>query len=217
MLRCVKDLQKKKWFASVLLLYIKCGVEYVTMKRNSIHQGTYSSKQAYDVNFRMIYAMRSIGRSYSAIEKFAELMNLPKPMTSNSYDKSVQTLLKATTEVAEETMQDAADEIKGDSDNDVVGVEISGDGSWQRRGYSSLNGTFTALSLENCKVLDCEIMSRHCKSCKSKEPLKKSNKAAYDKWYESHLPNCNTNHKGSAGAMEINGAKRIFSCSIKNC
>ena len=209
----MKDLQKKKGFASVL--YIKCEVCDYEKEFNTSR--TYSSKQAYDVNSRMIYAMRSIGRSYSAIEKFAELMNLPKPMTSNSYDKSVQTLLKATTEVAEETMQDAADEIKGDSDNDVVGVEISGDGSWQRRGYSSLNGTFTALSLENCKVLDCEIMSRHCKSCKSKEPLKKSNKAAYDKWYESHLPNCNTNHKGSAGAMEITGAKRIFSCSIKNC
>eukprot|EP00111_Clytia_hemisphaerica_P007363 TCONS_00021402-protein len=50
-------------------LYMKCEVcdyekEFNTSK-------TYSSKQTYDINSRMIYAMRSIGRGYSVIEKFA--------------------------------------------------------------------------------------------------------------------------------------------------
>ena len=44
-------------------------------------------------------------------------------------------------------------------------VGVSFDGSWQRRGYSSCNGVGTAISITTRKVLDCEILSRHCKNC----------------------------------------------------
>ena len=41
--------------------------------------------------------------------------------------------------VAHETMQDAASEIKGD-DEGITNTAVSVDGSWQKRGYSSFNG-----------------------------------------------------------------------------
>ena len=91
--------------------------------------------------------MRSIGQGYASIEKFTTLLNLPKPMTQKSFDKSVKWLLKATTTVAEETMNEAAEELKENCDEPFVDVGVSADGSWQRRGYSSLNGTYTAMML----------------------------------------------------------------------
>jgi len=96
------------------------------------------------------------------------------------------------------------------NDNDILDVGVSCDGSWQRRGYISLNGTFTAISLDSGKILDTEVMSRYCKSCKNKEPLKKENQEEYDKWYENHKDVCQLNHTGSAGAMELSGATKIF-------
>ena len=142
-------------------------------------------------------------------------MNFPKPMTQKSYDKSVKSLLKATSTVAQETMMEAAEELKADSEKDVVDVDISADGSWQRRGYSSLNGTYTTMSLKTGKVLDCEIMSRHYKACKKRENLKKTNARAFQRWYKKHKPKCTMNHEGSAGAMEITGSTRIFQRSIR--
>ena len=55
-------------------------------------------------------------------------------------------------------------------------------------------------------------MSRYCKGCKSKENLKKTNNFAYETWGLNH--DCQLNHVGSAGAMEITGAKQTFSRSI---
>ena len=50
--------------------------------------------------------------------------------------------------------------------NEIEGcdVGVSFDGSWQQRAYSSCNGVGTAISITG-KVLDCEILSRHCKNC----------------------------------------------------
>lgn len=59
-------------------------------------------------------------------------------------------------------------------------------------------------------------MSRYCKSCKNKEPLKKESQEEYDKWYENNKDVCQLNHTGSAGAMELSGATKIFSRSVNN-
>ena len=71
-------------------------------------------------------------------------------------------------------MQDACEELKADSSSDAVkDVEVSSDGTWQRRVYSSLNGVVTVISIKNGKILDIELISRTCKACVLKEPLKK--------------------------------------------
>lgn len=204
-----EKLNQKKGLASLLYLNCNsCGYERQFM----------TSKQCgkfFDINTRIIYAMRSIGQGHCSVEKFTSLMNLPKPMTVKSYQKTVSTLLNATNEVAEETMKDAANELRGDSTEPAVDVGISADGSWQRRGYSSLNGTFTAISIKTGKIIDCEIMSRYCKNCNRHKNLKKTNPVRYRQWFKQHEKNCTINHVGSAGAMEVTGATRIFERSIK--
>ena len=83
-------------------------------------------------------------------------------------------------------MTDAAEEIRSMVNDDVtddqviIDTSISHDGTWQRRGHSSLNGCTAAISMENGKVLDVEPMSRFCKACMLKEPLRISDPAQYD-------------------------------------
>ena len=47
-------------------------------------------------------------------------------------------------------MNNAAIELKSD-ENEVTDVGISADGAWQRRGFSSHNGTYTVISLKSLK------------------------------------------------------------------
>ena len=159
--------------------------------------------------------MRSLGQVYCGIEKFTAHMNLPPPMTQYNYDKVVKTIEKAVYDVAEDSMKDAADELRGDSQEKFIDVDISGDGSWQRRGYSSLNGAVTTISLQTGKILDIEVMSRYCKACTLKENLRKPDPTSYNKWMTSHKEHCKLNHSGSAGAMEVTGVTRIFNRSIE--
>ena len=170
-----------------------------------------TKNNAYDINTRTVYTMRSCGQGYAGLERFTSLMNLPKPMTPNNFDKIVDRLVVATKEVAEETMQDAATELKTDAN--VADVAVSCDGSWQKRGYSSMNGVVTVISMKTGKILDIEPMSRVCKACGLKETLKFDNPDQYEKWKADHI--CKMNYKGSAGNMEPVGAKRMWDRSVE--
>ena len=116
--------------------------------------------------------MRNLGQGYTGIQKFSTFMNMPSPMTVKNFDHSVRSITKATVKVAEQSMSKAVAEITKGS-QDVTDIGVSCDGTLQRRGFSSLNECYTAISLDTGKVLDTEVMSRYCKSCKINEPLKK--------------------------------------------
>ena len=138
----------------------------------------YSSEKSgkgFDINKRLVYSMRSCGQGFGGMERFAVCMNMPKPMNKNNYNKLAISIKEACKVVAEETMSDAASELRAKQtqlSNKVVNEKISCDGSWQRRGFSSLNGFVAAISMDNGKVLDAEPMSRYCRSCYMHEKTK---------------------------------------------
>ena len=136
-------------------------------------------------------------------------MNLPKPITGNNYDKTVNRLNIVVNEVANETIRDASEDLfskSKDPNNDtVIDTALSSDGSWQKRGYSSLNGVVTVISMDNGKILDIEIMTRTCRSCLLHEKLKTSYPKRFEEWKMTHV--CKINHIGNAGNMEPERAK----------
>ena len=86
---------KKKGLAS--LLCVQC------QACNFIHEfytSSASAHQSYDVNKRVVYAMRACGQGHPGLETFTSLMNLPKPMTINNYDKIVSIIATKVKEVA---------------------------------------------------------------------------------------------------------------------
>ena len=117
----------------------------------------------------------------------------------------------AAKEVAEKSMLDTANELRDGGDS-ISDIGVSVDGTWQRRGFVSLNGTVAAISMDNGKIIDVEIMQRYCKPCQQHE--EKLTPDDFDVWYEGHKQNCVANYEGSALMMEVVGAKRIFERSI---
>ncbi|GFX36502.1 uncharacterized protein TNCV_1043141 [Trichonephila clavipes] len=63
---------------------------------------------------------------------------------------------------------------------------VAVDGTWQKRGYTSLNGVVTVTSIDTGKVIDVDILSKYC-ACKNLPFMK----------------DCKWNYVGSSGAMEI--------------
>ncbi|GFY28364.1 CCHC-type domain-containing protein [Trichonephila clavipes] len=121
-----------------------------------------------------------------------------------SSDLVKKKLLNVASVVSKNAMIEAADEVrKLKNTSDVAECGVSVDGTWQRRGHSSLNGCVAVLSIDTGKVLDLEVMSKWCRNCNtSKSSEKKS------KHIKKHQ--CSCNHQGSAGSMEPVGAYRLF-------
>ncbi|GFY17579.1 uncharacterized protein TNCV_3519341 [Trichonephila clavipes] len=94
--------------------------------------------------------------------------------------------------------------------NKIVECGISVDGTWLRRGYSSMNGCVAALSVDTGKVVNIEIMSSYCPTCRKISKMPRSIES--ETFAADHV--CHSNFQGSALKMEAVGATRIFQCSI---
>ena len=206
-----EDFLKRKGLASYLKINCSdCPFSY--SKYTS--KGVENNQQAMEVNIRSVYAMRKCGVGHTGLQKFCGVMNMPPPVAQKSYDKLSQKLGVAVEKVAKTSMIEAAVEVK--EKGGLTDVGVSFDGSWQRRGHSSLNGVGTAISVNTGKVLDCEVLSRHCKSCVLHAPLKETDPVKYEVWKVDHENNCQLNHEGSASSMESAAAVSIFSRSVEN-
>ena len=93
--------------------------------------------------------------------------------------------------------------------NGKIGLtQCSFDGTWQKRGFSSVNGVVTAIADGKC--IDFKVLSKYCKGCAIWEQRKESEQ--YINWKQNHK--CQANHSKSSGAMEAVGALEIFSKSV---
>ncbi|GFY03692.1 uncharacterized protein TNCV_3666031 [Trichonephila clavipes] len=173
-----------------------CSHMYLKCKNCSFFKGfptTEKMKGSCLINSSIVLGLRIIGKGFSAGKKlcaFIGLLFLSKLAFRNQERK----LLKTTERVAQENINAALSEIKGSNSFTKCGISI--DGTWQRRGYSSLNGCVSAISVDTGKILDIEVMTQYCHIC-----------AKGNSQSSKHV--C-SNYKGFAGNMEVVGAYRIF-------
>ncbi|GFX11666.1 uncharacterized protein TNCV_4340121 [Trichonephila clavipes] len=93
--------------------------------------------------------MRQIGRGFSAGFKLCSTFNLPR-LSKTAYATHEDKLMAVISEVSELSMQKAASELLmlHPPINKIVECGVSVDGTWQRRGYTSMNGCVAALSVD---------------------------------------------------------------------
>jgi len=133
---------------------------------------------------------------------------MPNLPTKNNYLKLSKVLKSAAFNVATESMDRASQEVKSCFNTGITECAVSVDGCWQKRGYVSMNGCVAVISIDTGCVLDVEPMSRFCKECQVHDKLNIAS-VEYQKWKAEHS-NCKADFKGSAPAMEPEGADRIF-------
>lgn len=96
------------------------------------------------INTLMVYGLHLIGKGYSSGKKLCSILNLPY-FSKQTFRRLEEKLLNVVSKIANDNMTEAAEEIRKGSDVPVkCGVSV--DGTWQRRGFSSLNGCVLAVS-----------------------------------------------------------------------
>ena len=168
-------------------------------------------RKAYEINIRSCIAFREIGKGLEGLRSVCKNMNIPPPMQPNVFSNITNTLHSSYTTVANKSMQIASKEIPVEEDEyKIKDVIASFDGTWQKRGYASLNGVVAAVS--HGKVVDAEVMSKVCLSCRYWNQPGRKNTPEFNDWKDEH--HCPINHKGSAGSMESAGVLQIYKRSV---
>lgn len=185
-----------------------CGniLRFVTGNRIS----TSSNAQMTDLNMMSTLAGSLIGVQRRGLEKFFGAMGILPPVQIESYKRYETSLFGVIMEKAQKSMSIAADEARKHFEGDDVTVSI--DGTWLTQGFSSLHGVGTIVSAADPpKVLDYEILSRHCSECAGLLGLKKSDGELYSRLLGEHLANgCEANYDGSSGGMEGAAVSNFF-------
>ncbi|GFV68012.1 transposable element Tcb1 transposase [Trichonephila clavipes] len=107
--------------------------------------------------------MRAIGKGGAAARIFCGLMNLPPPPAK--FERHNSLFLNVLKTISEDSMNAAVHEAVIANDNNS-NIAVAVDGTWHKRGYSSLNGVVCATSVENGKVIDFEALTKYCSSSK---------------------------------------------------
>ena len=174
----------------------------------------------YDVNRRSAMAMRMIGKGREALRMFCAIMDMPEPMYGRSFQSHCSALHDAAVEVGTNSMRHHAAELlamRQASESDHPShVAVSTDGTWMRRGYSSVFGAQTVIAYDTLKVADVEVLSKHCNHCKvwdNKRDTKTVTAAEFATWKAAHADSCDINTNVSSPAMETAAVVKIWNRS----
>ncbi|KYN50510.1 hypothetical protein ALC57_00149 [Trachymyrmex cornetzi] len=154
--------------------------------------------------------MRMLGVGLAGTMKFCAFMELPRPIFQSFYNRIVDIIFIATETVREFSMKRAAEDEKKQTEENRLntGISVSGDGSWRKRGFSSLFGVTSLIGWFTGKILDIEVKSKYCKACEHWK--NKLDTAEYGEWFETHADQCQANHEGSSGKMEVDAVVEMF-------
>ena len=179
------------------------------------HSAQLSVKTArfYDVNRRSVLAMRRIGRGHAGLRKFCGVMNLPPPVTERSFIKHQKAIALAASTVADHSTKSAAEELKVLHPSSHVAVSF--DGTWMKRGFSSLYGVFVAVSWDSGRVLDFHSSGKYCPECTMWYAMMENGKTTeerFSRWKLAHV--CDINTGRSAPGMESEAACVLWNRSV---
>ena len=173
-------------------------------------------RNKFKINVRTVIGFREVGKGHEAMVNVARCMNMFS-LGNAAYNQINGSLGDAYEQAAEESMKKVASDIKQNTttNQDPVTCRVSLDGTWQKRGFSSLNGIVTAMN--NGRCIDAHVMSKHCKLCGIMERRKNNDDFDYKTWKIQHEESekCEVNHTKSSGAMEATGAVEIFRRSVE--
>lgn len=167
----------------------------------------------WDVNRRATLGMRWIGRGRQALCKLCTALNMPQPVAKPGYNGHCKAVHRAAVEVASQSMSAAAEEVRGmNAEEEHPGnTAVSFDGTWMRRGFTSLFGVFTAIAWDTGKVVDYHVSSKFCQECsvwKSRRHAGIISLAQYEAFVDRHQ--CMVNTQQSSPGMEAEAAMVLW-------
>ena len=168
---------------------------------------------AYDINYRIVLVMCILlGIGLNSIKNFCAFMELPHLIFQSCYDKFVKAIDTAVSNVCVHSITNPVVEEKRLSEQKGInnGISVSGDGSWRKRGFSSLFGVTTRIGSFSGKIVDIIVKSKYCMSC---EFWSLKGTAEYEEWKTDLENQCSSKHAGSAGKMVVRLIIEMFSRS----
>ena len=186
-------------------LVVTCGCS-----RSEINSGPLINT-GYEINRRIVLVSRLLGIGREGINVFCNFMDLCDGISSTAYTRIIAHIYDVSKNVFKSVCEKAVrEEQEKNAKNEIplLNLKVSGDGTWKKRGFTSLYGVLSLIGYYTGKVLDLVVKSKFCQPCSLWEHKKDTEE--YEEWKETHESVCSMNHEGSSGSMEVQGMLDMF-------
>ncbi|XP_055874806.1 uncharacterized protein LOC129924445 [Biomphalaria glabrata] len=178
----------------------------------------------FSINTSAVVASSLCGLGPLTFNNFCEHLDLPGLSAKNFYNRTksiykdaedVRQALRSKT-IRLVRKEHAKNSNSALSDDDILDIAVSFDGTWMTRGHKSMIGVSCVIDVLTGYVIDFEVLSSFCQTCSTTGTrLKAQSPALYKEWFESHKPDCDINYTGSSGMMETHAAEILWRRSIE--
>ncbi|CAF2123078.1 unnamed protein product [Rotaria magnacalcarata] len=185
-----------------------CSLVFICCCSHEIKFNT--SKQCLNTSKRDINVRIFAGFGHQGLVKLCAILNVPLPTDEDHFSDTLDYLLPTFESYKLRSMKNTVEEACKKSNERKI--TVSGDGTWQKRGFSSLHGVVEVLSNgPTSKVIDLERLSKKCSICTGLLSIKYSDPKKYSEIKNKHQ--CEVNHVGSSASMKVAGIHRLFARS----
>lgn len=194
------------------------GEKSSVLTSNRVVNSESSTRAPFDINRRVVQAFTNIGRGHSAIEQFSAVLNV-NSISLSSYNDHLKIITATNTTVAQNSMHAIREEVKtvyreknitDDNRNEPVDIAVSFDGSWHKRGHTSLYGVGFVIDILTGYVVDYAVISKYCHACQLATKDLGVDSPEFSIWKLGHKSECQQNYSGSSGGMEAFAAELLW-------
>ena len=168
-------------------------------------------KGGYDIHKKIVKSSLETGNGYVGVRGLFVAFNM-HPLSEKGFYKIAKQIedngIKMMEHMMEKTWKIVHDTLKNRDGNEdeVKNLKVSCDGSWSKRGFTSLYGFVSVIESTTGYCVDFVVLSKHCRVCENS-----------DENQPTPEHDCTKNYDGSSPAMETEGWKQLWSRSIEKC
>ena len=147
-----------------------------------------STRKPFQVNKKIVESTIMMGIGYAGLQRFCSTMNM-NILNKKPYQKIIEDLSTDFMELKEKVLGLAREKVReyymsldsSLSADSVIDYSVTYDGTWQKRGFTSLYGIGFVIELFTGIIIDYEIISKFCRICSEKEKTMDSNSEEFKK------------------------------------
>jgi hypothetical protein len=220
------EVRQRNGFAFNLLFICKSCGEVCVDTCSSARTDPNKNNSTFVINEKVVHSFTKVGLGIAALQDISASINMYCILTSSFYhhleavkSQAIQ-LKKEVLSKSRKIVQQVHRSLNPDLQSEkVIDILSSYDGSWHKRGFTSLFGFGCVIDVLTGLVVDYEVLSKYCHMCMITERDLGSDSPEFDIWYQSHKNsnNCNKNYDGSSGSMELAIAVILWQRSVSDC
>ncbi|GFY36686.1 uncharacterized protein TNCV_2566491 [Trichonephila clavipes] len=178
----------------------------------------------FDINTKLTSAFLAIGRGHAALETFSAILGTPC-RDRKTFSKCLENLCNKNETAKVEMLRISREHVRQTNlyshpdlgRNNIIDITVSYDGTWHKRGHTSLYGIGIVIDIMTSLVVDFKVLSKYCHECSMAAKDMGEASPEFQIWKSGHSEKCQKNFDGSSGSMEMHAAYILWNRSISDC